>query len=56
MPKPKVMVIDDERLVRWSLEQKLSREGYEVETAASGEEGLERLKQDGHDVVLLDLR
>jgi two-component system, NtrC family, response regulator AtoC len=56
MAKPKIMVIDDEQLVRWSLEQKLTREGYEVETAATGEEGLERLKQDNHELVLLDLR
>ncbi|MCX6897084.1 MAG: sigma-54 dependent transcriptional regulator [Verrucomicrobia bacterium] len=56
MPKAKVLVIDDEKLVRWSLEQKLSRDGYEVECAASGEEGLDLLRQDGHDVVLLDMR
>jgi DNA-binding NtrC family response regulator len=56
MPKAKVLVVDDEKLVRWSLEQKLSRDGYEVETAATGEEGLDRLRQDGHDVVLLDMR
>lgn len=56
MPKAKVLVIDDEKLVRWSLEQKLSRDGYEVECAASGEEGLDLVRQDGHDVVLLDMR
>ncbi len=56
MPKAKVLVIDDEKLVRWSLEQKLSRDGYEVECAATGEEGLDLLRQDGHDVVLLDMR
>jgi two-component system, NtrC family, response regulator AtoC len=56
MPKAKVLVIDDEKLVRWSLEQKLSRDGYEVECAATGEEGLDLVRQDGHDVVLLDMR
>ncbi len=56
MPKAKVLVIDDEKLVRWSLEQKLSRDGYEVECAATGEEGLERVRHDGHDIVLLDMR
>jgi DNA-binding NtrC family response regulator len=49
-------VIDDEKLVRWSLQQKLQREGYEVESAPSGEEGLELIRQDGFDLVLLDIR
>ena len=56
MPKSKVLVIDDERLVRWSLEQKLSREGYDVESAPTGEEGLNLLRDGGHELVLLDLR
>jgi DNA-binding NtrC family response regulator len=56
MPKAKVLVIDDEKLIRWSLEQKLQRDGYEVECASTGEDGLDLLRQDGHDVVLLDMR
>ncbi len=56
MPKSKVLVIDDERLVRWSLEQKLSRDGYDVASAPTGEEGLNLLRDGGHELVLLDLR
>lgn len=56
MPKTKVLIIDDEKLVRWSLQQKLAREGYEVESAPSGEEGLNLIREDGFDLVLLDLR
>jgi DNA-binding NtrC family response regulator len=56
MPRTKVLVIDDERLVRWSLEQKLSREGYDVESAPTGEEGLNLLRDGDHELVLLDLR
>ena len=56
MARTKVLIIDDEKLVRWSLQQKLMREGYEVETAPSGEEGLNLVREDGHDLVLLDLR
>ena len=56
MAKPKVLVVDDEKLVRWSLEQKLSREGYTVETAASGEEALEHVRGNDFDLVLLDIR
>jgi len=56
MPKIKVLVIDDEKLVRWSLQQKLMHEGYEVETTPTGEEGVNLIREDGFDLVLLDLR
>jgi two-component system response regulator AtoC len=56
MSKAKVLIIDDEKLVRWSLQQKLGREGYEVESAPTGEEGLHLIREDGFDLVLLDLR
>jgi len=56
MSKTKVLIIDDEKLVRWSLQQKLSREGYETESAPTGEEGLNLIREDGYDLVLLDLR
>ncbi|MGD0057937.1 MAG: sigma-54 dependent transcriptional regulator [Verrucomicrobiia bacterium] len=56
MPRTKILIIDDEKLVRWSLQQKLGREGYEVESAPTGEEGLHLIREDGFDLVLLDLR
>jgi len=56
MARIKVLIIDDEKLVRWSLQQKLTREGYEVESAPTGEEGLNLIREDGYDLVLLDLR
>ena len=56
MARTKILVIDDEKLVRWSLQQKLMREGYDVETAPSGEEGVNLIREDGFDLVLLDLR
>ena len=56
MPRTKVLIIDDEKLVRWSLQQKLEREGYETESAPTGEEGLNLVRADGFDLVLLDIR
>ncbi|HVM60978.1 MAG TPA: sigma-54 dependent transcriptional regulator [Verrucomicrobiae bacterium] len=56
MARTKVLIIDDEKLVRWSLQQKLSKEGYEVESAPTGEEGINLIREDGYDLVLLDLR
>src|SRR5579859_6907537 len=51
----RILVIDDEAGIRESLEVLLSLEGYRVEMAVDGEEGLLKLEQNGYDLVLLDL-
>jgi len=50
-----VLIIDDEIAIRESLQTLLELEGYSVESAASGEEGLARLGERSFDLVLLDL-
>ena len=50
------MIIDDERLVRWSLRQKCEEWGYHVAEAAAGEPGLRMAQQESPDLVLLDVR
>ncbi len=50
-----VLVIDDESAIRESLETLLDVEGFEVETAENGEQGLARLGARPFDLVLLDL-
>ena len=50
-----VLIIDDEAAIRESLETLLQLEGYNVESAASGEEGLARIGEQTFDLVLLDL-
>src|SRR5512138_2111312 len=52
----KILVVDDERLIRWSLEQQLQREGYEVLSAGTGEEALRIARADSPEVILLDVR
>ena len=52
----KILVIDDEKLIRWTLEQHLAKEGYDVLTAESAEKGLELLTEDAPDLMLLDNR
>jgi DNA-binding NtrC family response regulator len=52
----KVLVVDDERLVRWSLRQKCEEWGYEVFEAEGGEAGLRLAQQESPDLVLLDVR
>src|SRR5947207_10084554 len=50
-----VLIIDDEAEIRESLQTLLELEGYEVETAANGEQGLAKLGDRPCDLVLLDL-
>jgi DNA-binding NtrC family response regulator len=52
----KILVVDDEHLIRWSLEQNLKKQGYEVVTAASGEDGLRIAREEQPDLVLLDIQ
>jgi DNA-binding NtrC family response regulator len=52
----RVLAIDDDKLILWSLRERLSSEGYEVLLAETGEEGQYLLAQGGVDLVLLDLR
>jgi len=50
-----VLIIDDEAEIRESLQTLLEIEGYGVETAINGEDGLSRLGERPFDLVLLDL-
>lgn len=55
-PRPKLLAIDDERLLVEGLEKVLEKRGFDVRFALSGKEGLEQLANDIPDVVLVDLR
>lgn len=50
----KIMIIDDDEAILKSLNDLLTNEGYEVVTALSGEEGIEKLKENKPDLLLLD--
>jgi DNA-binding NtrC family response regulator len=53
--KGSVLVVDDEEIMREVLETLLSTEGYRVDLAKTGEEGLEAYGRRAFDVVLLDV-
>lgn len=55
-PAPHVLVVDDERMIRWSLRAGLEEAGAVVEEAASLAEARRRLGESWPDLVLLDLR
>jgi two-component system response regulator GlrR len=55
MPLHTVLIIDDDRLTRWSMSMVLGRAGYRVEEAASGEGGMSKIPEAGPVVVLADI-
>lgn len=54
--RAKILVVDDEKLICMSLRNRLAKEGYDVLTAASGEEGLEAVRGESPDLILLDIK
>jgi len=54
--KRHVLVIDDDAVVGRSFDRVLSPKGYEVDTAASGEEGLRDIESHNYDVVFTDIK
>ena len=52
----KVLVIDDERAIRYSMKEILEMEGYEVETAENGEEGLSKAEKEKYDAIFCDIK
>jgi len=54
--KGKILIVDDETVVRDSLDRLFADEGFETRAAASGREALERLSPGEFDVALIDIR
>lgn len=52
----KILVVDDEHLIRWSLEQNLKKQGYDVITAGTGEDALRLAREQQPDLILLDIQ
>ena len=52
----KILIIDDDDQLRRSFKKLLVEEGYDVRSSASGETGIDEVKRDLPDVVLLDMR
>ena len=54
--KRKILIVEDEAVVRESVRDWLTDDGYDVECVETGEEALERIKEEEFGVVVLDLR
>ncbi len=55
MSSARILLVDDEIGIRVTLADRLRAEGYDVETAEDGEQGLELARQSGFDLFLLDI-
>jgi DNA-binding NtrC family response regulator len=51
-----ILIIDDEKAIRKTLSEILSYEGYKIDEAGDGEEGLKKFKDKSYDVVLCDIK
>jgi len=51
-----ILIIDDEKAIRKTLSEILSFEGYKIEEASDGEEGLKKFKDKNYDLVLCDIK
>ncbi len=55
MAQKRILIVDDEKLVRWALTQKCTEYGYQSVEAETGEEALRALQGESVDAVLLDV-
>ena len=53
--KKKILLIEDEEIITDLLKRKLTKEGYCVDVARDGEQGLEKMRNNKPDLVLLDI-
>ncbi len=56
MSDEKLLIVDDEKLVRWSLRQKCEEWGYQTLEASTGGEALAVAQAESLDLILLDVR
>ena len=55
MGQKRILIVDDEKLVRWALSQKCVEFGYQTTEAETGEQAIKALQSDAVDAVLLDV-
>ena len=52
---PKILVVDDERVMVKGIKFNLENEGYQVETGSDGEEAVDKARTGQFDLIILDL-
>src|SRR5215510_5328523 len=56
MPRARILIIEDEKLIRWSLRQRLEEAGHLVEEAETARDGLAKLAGETFDLIMLDYK
>jgi two-component system response regulator (stage 0 sporulation protein F) len=51
----RALVIDDDKLIRWSLQEIFSQEGHHVDTVATGSEALEQAESSPYHLIFADM-
>lgn len=51
----RILLVDDDQFIRDLYQEILINDGYEVDTAIDGKEGLEKIEEGGYDLILLDV-
>ncbi len=51
----KIIIVEDEEILRNLLKKKLENEGYEIDVAEDGEEGIKKIQETNFDLILLDI-
>jgi DNA-binding response OmpR family regulator len=54
-PKKTILIIEDEEIIRGILQKKIEKEGFQVEVAENGEEGVEKIREVIPDIIILDI-
>ena len=54
MNEPSVLVVEDEKLLSWSLVESLSKWGFHAEPAFTGRDAVAQIERSGFDIILLD--
>lgn len=55
MDKKRILLVEDDQFTRELYEEVIKGEGYTLDTATNGEEGLEKIKAGGYNLILLDI-
>jgi DNA-binding NtrC family response regulator len=53
---PTILIIDDEKAIRKTLTEILGYEGYKIDEASDGEEGLSKFRMKNYDLILCDIK
>ncbi|MFB0566923.1 MAG: response regulator [Candidatus Aminicenantaceae bacterium] len=51
----KILIVDDDKLIRWSLKEIFAQEGYEVDTVATIQDALKRVINNKYNLVFADI-